>query len=93
VRHIPRGPRRGTRHNPFGLTAREVEIAGLLARALTNARIGARLHISPKTVDHHVSSILGKLGVTSREEAGRLAIQHGLAPDHAPQDREALKPK
>ena len=93
VRHIPRGPRPGTRHNPFGLTAREVEIAVLLSRALTNARIGARLHISPKTVDHHVSSILGKLGVGSREEAGRLAVRHGLAPDHALQDGEVLKPK
>jgi DNA-binding CsgD family transcriptional regulator/tetratricopeptide (TPR) repeat protein len=93
VRHIPRGPRPSTRHSPFGLTAREAEIAALLARALTNARIGARLHISPKTVDHHVSSILGKLGVSSREEAGRLAVQHGLAPDHALQDGEVLRPR
>ncbi len=96
VRHIPRGPRPGTRHNPFGLTAREVEIAALLSRALTNARIGARLHISPKTVDHHVSSILGKLGVRSREDAGRLAIAHGLGlePDkNRPQNREIVRPK
>jgi DNA-binding CsgD family transcriptional regulator/tetratricopeptide (TPR) repeat protein len=89
VRHIPRGPRLSTRGNPFGLTAREAEIAVLLA--LTNARIGARLRISPKTVDHHVSSILGKLGVTSREEAGRLATKLGLAP--ARQDGEVGPPK
>jgi DNA-binding NarL/FixJ family response regulator len=87
VRHIPRGPRPATRGNPLGLTAREAEIAALLARALTNARIGARLHISPKTVDHHVSAILGKLGVASREEAGRVALQLGLGP----QDGEAVK--
>ena len=93
VRRIPRGPRPGTRHNAFGLTAREVEIAALLARALTNARIGARLHISPKTVDHHVSSILGKLGVGSREEAGRLAVRHGLAPEHALKGGEVVEPK
>lgn len=62
VRHIPRGPRATTRGNPLGLTAREAGITALLARALTNARIGARLHISPKTVDHHVSTILGKHG-------------------------------
>jgi len=43
----------------------------LLAEDLTNAEIGARLHISPKTVDHHVSSILGKLGVATRQEAAR----------------------
>ena len=81
VRHIPRGPRASTRGNPLGLTAREAEIAALLARALTNACIGARLHISPKTVDHHVSAILGKLGVASREEAGRVALKLGLDPE------------
>jgi DNA-binding NarL/FixJ family response regulator len=37
---------------------------------MTNSRIGARLHISSKTVDHHVSAILAKLGVATREEAG-----------------------
>jgi len=93
VRHIPRGPRPSTRANQFGLTAREIEITALLARALTNARIGALLHISPKTVDHHVSAILGKLGVTSREAAGRLAMQQGLIPDVAREDREVAKPK
>jgi DNA-binding CsgD family transcriptional regulator len=87
ARHIPRGPRPATRGNPLGLSAREAEIAALLARALTNARIGARLHISPKTVDHHVSAILGKLDVASREEAGRVALQLGLGP----QDGEAVK--
>jgi len=86
VRHIPRGLRPATRGNAYGLTAREAEIAALLAGALTNARIGARLHISPKTVDHHVSAILGKLGVASREEAGRVAAQHGLVPDPARED-------
>ncbi len=46
--------------------------------------IGARLHISPKTVDHHVSAILGKLGVASREEAGRVALKLGLGETVAP---------
>jgi DNA-binding NarL/FixJ family response regulator len=41
----------------------------LLAEDLQNVEIGARLHIFPKTVDLHVSSILGKLGVSSRQEA------------------------
>ena len=93
VRHVPRGPRLSTRGNPRGLTSREVEIAALLARGLTNARIGARLHISPKTVDHHVSAILGKLGVASREEAGRLATTLGLAPAEARRDGEVGSPK
>jgi DNA-binding CsgD family transcriptional regulator/tetratricopeptide (TPR) repeat protein len=78
VRGIPRGPRPSTRQNAFGLTARELEILALLTRSLTNRGIGARLHISAKTVDHHVSAILGKLGVDSRAEAGRRALQHGL---------------
>jgi DNA-binding CsgD family transcriptional regulator len=93
VRRIPRGPRPVTRGNPFGLTAREAEIALLLGRALTNARIGARLHISPKTVDHHVSAILGKLAVASRDEAGRVARELGLAAGPARQDGEIAAPK
>ncbi len=93
VRRIPRGPRPSTREHPFGLTAREAEIAALLARALTNVAIGATLHISPKTVDHHVSAILGKLGVGSRQEAGRLARQQGLVADDLPQDREQVATK
>jgi predicted ATPase/DNA-binding CsgD family transcriptional regulator len=93
VRRIPRGPRPSTRHNPYGLTARELEIVALLARSLTNTRIGARLHISPKTVDHHVSSILGKLGVPSREEAGRVAVQQGLITRGAIEDGEVRTPK
>jgi DNA-binding NarL/FixJ family response regulator len=44
-------------------------------------------------VDHHVSAILSKLGVTSREAAGRLAMQHGMIPDPAREDGEVVKPK
>jgi DNA-binding CsgD family transcriptional regulator/tetratricopeptide (TPR) repeat protein len=93
VRRIPRGPRPSTRENPYGLTARELEIVALLARALTNTRIGTRLHISPKTVDHHVSAILGKLGVASREEAGRVAIRQGLVTRGPVEDGEVQTPK
>lgn len=57
-------------------TNRQLEVLTLLTRNLTNAEIAARLHISPKTVDHHVSAILGKLAVSSREEAAALARQH-----------------
>ena len=64
-----RGPRASTRGNPHGLTAREVEIVSLLADGLRNADIAARLFLSPKTVDHHVSAILAKLGARTRGEA------------------------
>jgi DNA-binding CsgD family transcriptional regulator len=70
---IPRGPRATTKENPFQLTNRQLQILALLTEELTNAEIAARLHISPKTVDHHVSAVLGKLNVSSREEAAVLA--------------------
>ncbi len=78
VRHIPRGPRASTRLNRFGLTLREMEILGRLADGLSNGQIGNRLHVSPKTVDHHVSSVLAKLGAASRHEATRIAHRQGL---------------
>jgi len=65
----PRGPRAATRENPFGLTSRQMEILHLLGEGLSNAEIAARLHLSPKTVDHHVSAVFAKLDVHSREEA------------------------
>ncbi len=69
IRRIPRGKRRSTRNNPFGLTPREVEILALLTERLSNATIARRFSLSVKTVEHHISAILAKLGVTSRTEA------------------------
>jgi DNA-binding NarL/FixJ family response regulator len=67
--HIPRGPRADTQRHPAGLTSRESEVLTLLGEDLTNAEIAERLVVSPKTVDHHVSAILRKLGVKSRAAA------------------------
>jgi DNA-binding CsgD family transcriptional regulator len=78
VRRLPRRPRRATAANPAGLTARELEVLALLGSDLRNADIAARLHISEKTVDHHVSAILAKLGVRSRREAARVAAERRL---------------
>ena len=72
VSRIPRGPRPTTRENPFGLTARQMQILNLLGENLTNAEIAARLYISPKPVDHHVSAVLARLDVHSRAEAAKL---------------------
>ncbi len=70
VRRIPRGPRAASRSGPAGLTPRETEVLDLIVRGATNAEIARELVIAPKTVDHHVSAVLGKLGVASRREAG-----------------------
>ncbi|MCE7010913.1 AAA family ATPase [Kibdelosporangium philippinense] len=69
VRTIPRGRASSTRAHPAGLTNRQVDVLDLLAEGLTNAEIAARLVVSVRTVDHHVSTILCKLGVSSRREA------------------------
>ncbi|MDF2978309.1 MAG: putative LuxR-family transcriptional regulator [Actinomycetospora sp.] len=73
VRRIPRGPQAGTRAHPEGLTPRQADILALVADGLTNAQIAERLVLSVRTVDHHVSAVLAKLGVGSREEAARRA--------------------
>lgn len=75
VRNLPRST---TRENPYGLTARQMDILALLAQELSNAEIAARLSLSPKTVDHHVSAVLAKLDVHSREEAAQVARREGL---------------
>ena len=73
VRRVPRGSRKSTRSNALGLTRREAEILALLAEGLRNSAIAKRLFVSTKTVDHHVSAILAKLGVPSRAEAVAMA--------------------
>jgi ATP/maltotriose-dependent transcriptional regulator MalT len=75
---VPRGPRDTTRANPQGLTAKEVEVLSLLALGDSNAQLGRRLHRSTKTIDHHVSAILGKLGVRTRAEAVATAYALGI---------------
>lgn len=78
VRQIPRGARPATKRNPAGLTAREMDILRLLVDGLSNRRIAEQLCISAKTVDHHVSAVLAKLEVESREQAAARAVDGGL---------------
>jgi DNA-binding CsgD family transcriptional regulator len=66
---IPRGPRPSTRTNQAGLTVRQLEVLELVAEGLSNSEIANRLYTSPKTVEHHVSAVLAKLGAHSRTQA------------------------
>jgi DNA-binding CsgD family transcriptional regulator len=78
VTGVPRGATAATRAHPAGLTARQADVLVLIAQGLSNADIAARLVISPKTADHHVSAILTKLAVRSRGEAAAVAHRLGL---------------
>ena len=54
-----------------GITERQADVLGLLRQGLRNSEIAQRLGISEKTAGHHVSAILAKLGVRTRQQAAR----------------------
>jgi HD-GYP domain-containing protein (c-di-GMP phosphodiesterase class II) len=64
--------------NVSNLTEREVEVLSQLAQGYTNTQIARMLHISTKTIEHHLSHIYTKIGVTSRTAAVVYAVQQGL---------------
>ena len=73
-----RGPRRSTLADPAGLTRREREVLDQLAGGSTNTAIAASLQLSERTVAHHVSAILAKLGAPTRLAAIEQARSRGL---------------
>jgi DNA-binding CsgD family transcriptional regulator/tetratricopeptide (TPR) repeat protein len=75
---IPRGPRPATRTAPAGLTPRQQEVLVLLADGLPDREISRRLFISERTVQHHVSAVLSKIGVPTRAAAAREAARMGI---------------
>jgi HD-GYP domain-containing protein (c-di-GMP phosphodiesterase class II) len=64
---------------PAGLTEREAQVVGLLARGLQTKQIARALGISVKTADRHIQNAYGKIGVSTRAAAALFAMQHGLA--------------
>jgi DNA-binding CsgD family transcriptional regulator len=81
ARHPPflqTAPTAESRQYPAGLTEREVEILRLVTQGLTYAQIAERLIISSHTVNAHLRTIYGKLGVNSRSSATRFAVEHRL---------------
>jgi DNA-binding CsgD family transcriptional regulator len=75
---IRRGPRLSTREHPFGLTTRELEVLARLAKGSSNLVIAQQLSLSARTVEHHIASILQKMGVPSRNEAVAKALKDNL---------------
>jgi non-specific serine/threonine protein kinase len=74
----PTTPETAPESFPAGLSTREAEVLRLVAAGLTNAEVAAKLFLSTRTVDWHLSSIYRKLGFHSRTEAARFAADHGL---------------
>jgi DNA-binding CsgD family transcriptional regulator/tetratricopeptide (TPR) repeat protein len=74
---VPRTP--GTRSaDPSGLTARELDVLRLITDGLSNSEIAAQLYLSEKTVGHHVSAVLRKLGEPTRTRAAAAALRRGI---------------
>jgi DNA-binding CsgD family transcriptional regulator len=78
LRTAARGPRASTRANQAGLTKRQMDVLRLIDQGRSNTDIANTLFVSPKTVDHHISAILGKLAAKSRGEAAAIARGAGL---------------
>ncbi len=76
VRRLGGGPSPGPRRDAL-LSEREQQVADLLAAGLTNREIADRLFLSVKTVEHHVSSVLAKLGLRSRAQVAAVLARRG----------------
>ena len=71
---------RASGRSSSGLSKRETEVAGLVARGLSNRDIARMLYLSERTVESHVQSILNKLGFRTRTQIAAWAVVQGLGP-------------
>ncbi|MCV7363926.1 HD domain-containing phosphohydrolase [Mycolicibacterium neworleansense] len=72
------GPRPRRRVGPDGLTPREIEVLGLIARGASTRQVATALGISPKTAGTHIERIYTKTGSSTRSTATLYAVTHGL---------------
>ncbi|MCU1359785.1 MAG: putative LuxR-family transcriptional regulator, partial [Ilumatobacteraceae bacterium] len=80
---VPRGKSYATRDHVAGLTARQAEVLALLARGFSNTEIADELFVSHRTAESHVSAVLMKLDVPTREAAVEAARHRGMLDDVA----------
>jgi HD-GYP domain-containing protein (c-di-GMP phosphodiesterase class II) len=66
------------RPRPAGLSERECEVLGLIARGMATKQVARQLGISPKTCDHHIQRLYRKTGLSTRAGATLFALEHGL---------------
>ena len=81
IKGIKTGPRAAARSNRFGLTPREVQIAVQLAAGRSNQEIAQALSRSERTVEHHVATVLAKLGARKRGDVAGLLAEVGALPN------------
>jgi HD-GYP domain-containing protein (c-di-GMP phosphodiesterase class II) len=74
---------------PAGLTEREAQVLGLLARGLLTKQVARRLGISIKTADRHIQNAYRKIGISTRAAATLYAMEHGLLPGRASADLQS----
>jgi DNA-binding CsgD family transcriptional regulator len=77
VKGIKTGPRAAARSNRFGLTPKELQIVSHLAHGLSNHEIAQRLSRSERTIEHHVSTVLAKLGARKRSDVPAILGEAG----------------
>ena len=78
IGNLPRGARPSTKSNPANLTDRELDVLRLVVQGQTNTEIAEKLYLSPKTIERHLGSAMGKLGINSRRDVQAALLVRGV---------------